>query len=580
MNESRTGIASGLTNYGDPQFAAYLRRSFAYSMGYSREMLKRPIIGITWTASGFNNCHRGVPEMIEAVKRGVLAAGGLPLDFPVTSLGEVFLNPTSMMFRNLMAMDVEEMVRAQPMDAVVLVGGCDKTLPALVMGAASAGKPAIVVNTGPMMTSRFQGERLGACTDCRRFWARYRAGDLDEKQIGRIEQNLATTAGTCAVMGTASSMAIILEVMGLMLPGTAAIPAVHADRLRAAEATGAAAMDLVRSGTTISDVVTQATIDNALRALLAISGSTNAIIHLAAIAGRLGLKVDLEALNALSDSTPVLVDLKPTGKAYMEDFFWAGGVGALLRRLEGILDVSTKTVTGHTLEDWVPEADDWIDEDIVRTVEAPISKTGGLVSLFGSLAPNGALLKRAAADPALFETTARAVVFNGLEDLADRIDSPDLDVRADDILVLQNAGPRAAGMPEAGYLPIPAKLARQGVKDMLRISDARMSGTAYGTVILHVSPESAAGGPLSRVKTGDNIRVSVAERRLDLLVDAAELASREPTAAPLSETRGWAGLYNRHVTQAELGCDLDFLAAEGFMSSSSLPSDKRLLDIG
>jgi dihydroxy-acid dehydratase len=553
------GLESGLTNYGDPRFAAFLRRSFASSMGFGREMLKRPVIGITWTASGFNNCHRGVPELVEAVKRGVLAAGGLPLDFPVTSLGEVFLNPTSMVFRNLMAIDVEEMVRAQPMDAVVLVGGCDKTLPALVMGAASAGKPAIVLSTGPMMTSRFHGERLGACTDCRRFWARYRAGELDEGQIEQVEGALATTSGTCAVMGTASSMAILLEVMGLMLPGTAAIPAVHADRLRAAEATGAAIMEIARSGRTIRDVITQASIDNALKALLAISGSTNAIIHLAAIAGRLGLEVDLKAINAISDATPVLVDLKPTGDNYMEDFFAAGGVGALLRRLNGHLDFNAMTVTGARLGEMLPDGDAWIDDNVIRRPAEPIRPVGGLVALFGSLAPKGAIFKRAAADGRLFETTGRAVVFNGLQDLSDRIDSPDLDVTPDDILVLKNAGPKAAGMPESGYLPIPAKLARRGVKDMLRISDARMSGTAYGTIVLHVSPESAAGGPLARVCDGDLIHMSVAQRRLDLLVDDDELARRVPTPAPQAETRGWLGLYNRHVLQVENGCDLDFL---------------------
>ncbi|MET3926970.1 dihydroxy-acid dehydratase [Devosia sp. 2618] len=563
MEETAKGIVGGLTNYGDPRFAAYLRRSFAQSMGYSRDMLSRPTIGITWTASGFNNCHRGVPELVDAVKRGVLAAGGLPLDFPVTSLGEVFLSPTSMVFRNLMAMDVEEMVRAQPMDAVVLVGGCDKTLPALVMGAASAGKPAIVVSTGPMMTSRYQGERLGACTDCRRFWGRYRAGEVSDQQIDQVESSLATTAGTCAVMGTASTMSILLEVMGLMLPGTAAIPAVHADRLRAAEATGKAAMELVASGRTIDQIVTQATIDNAVRMLLAIGGSTNAIIHLAAIAGRLGFKIDMDRLNAISDDTPVLVDLKPSGTAYMEDFFYAGGVGGVLRRLGDKIDRSALTVTGETLGDLVPSDDTWIDEAVIRTTEAPVRSDGGLVALFGSLAPNGAVLKRAAADETLFEKTARAVVFKNMQDLADRIDDPELDVTADDVLVLQNAGPKAAGMPESGYLPIPSKLAKQGVKDMLRISDARMSGTAYGTIVLHVSPESAAGGPLSLVRDGDLIRMSVKGRTLDLLVEPEELAKRVPVAAPTAETRGWLGLYNRHVLQAEDGCDLDFLRPDG-----------------
>jgi dihydroxy-acid dehydratase len=557
------GLAGGLTNYGDPAFSAYLRRSFARSMGYSRELLGKPIIGITGTASGFNNCHRGVPELIEAVKRGVLAAGGLPLEFPVISLGEVFLNPTSMMFRNLMAMCVEEMIRAQPMDAVVLVGGCDKTLPALVMGAASARKPAIVLATGPMMTSRYRGERLGACTDCRRFWARYRAGEVSDANLERIERGLATTEGTCAVMGTASTMAILCETLGLMLPGTAAIPAVHADRLRAAEATGTAAMELAHSGRTLNEVVSEKSVRNALRVLLAVGGSTNAVIHLTAMMRRLGFCVTLRDLDALSDSTPVLVDLKPTGQGYMEDFFAAGGVGALLRRLSPLLDLDAMTVTGSPLRDTLPVAEDWIDDAVVRSMEKPVSHAGGLVALFGSLAPNGAILKRAAADESLFERSFRAVVFEDLDDLSARIDAPDLDVRADDALILRRAGPRACGMPEAGYIPIPRKLAEKGVKDMLRISDARMSGTAYGTIVLHVSPEAEAGGPIGLVRSGDRIKLSVAGRRLDLEVDAAELERRRAARPPCEDgaKRGWQMLYRDHVLQAEDGCDLDFLAS-------------------
>ena len=562
---SPQGLSGGLTNYGDPAFSAYLRRSFARSMGYSREFLSKPVIGITSTASGFNNCHRGVPELIEAVKRGVLAAGGLPLDFPVISLGEVFLNPTSMMFRNLMAMSVEEMIRAQPMDAVVLVGGCDKTLPALVMGAASAGKPAILLATGPMLTSRYQGERLGACTDCRRCWAKYRAGEISDANLERVERGLATTEGTCAVMGTASTMAILCEALGLMLPGTAAIPAVHADRLRAAEATGTAAMELAFSGRTLNQFVTQASVRNALRVLLAVGGSTNAVIHLTAMLRRLGLEINLHDLDELSDSTPVLVDLKPTGQGYMEDFFAAGGVGGLLRRLAPLIDLDAGTVTGGTLRDSLPEEGDWIDAGVIRSLEAPVSPTGGIVALSGSLAPNGAILKRAAADQALFERSFRAVVFEDLADLAARIDAPDLDVRPEDALILRRAGPRASGMPEAGYIPIPKKLAERGVKDMLRISDARMSGTAYGTIVLHVSPEAAADGPIGLVRTGDTITMSVAKRRLDLAVDAAELERRRaalPAPAPVA-ARGWQRLFHDHVLQAEDGCDLDFLTAAG-----------------
>jgi len=564
------GLGRGLTNYGDAGFSLYLRRSFAKSMGYSGEMLARPIVGIADSKSGFNNCHRHFPELIEAVKRGVIAAGGLPLDFPTVSLGEVFLNPTSMMFRNLMAIDVEEMIRAQPMDAVVLVGGCDKTVPAQLMGAASADRPAVQLLAGPMMPTSFRGERLGACTDCRRFWAMHRAGTVDARAIEEIEGNLATTAGTCAVMGTASTMAAIAEALGMALPGSAAIPAVHADRLRAAEASGTRAVGLARAPIRPSQVITQASVENALRVLLAIGGSTNAIVHLTAIAGRVGVEVSLERLNQLSDSTPVLVNLKPTGAHYMSDLYAAGGLSAVLRELKPLLVLDALTVTGETLGERLAreeaEGATWVDRDVVRPLAEPIEPVGGLVALFGSLAPNGAILKRSAADPKLFEREGRAVVFRSLDDLAARIDAPDLDVRAEDFLVLQNAGPKSGyAMPEAGYLPIPAKLARAGVKDMVRISDARMSGTAYGTIVLHVSPEAAVGGPLALLRDGDRIRLSVRARRIDVLVEADELARRKaqwtpPVARP---ARGYAQLYMDHVLQAEQGCDFDFLRRRG-----------------
>jgi dihydroxy-acid dehydratase len=556
------GLARGLTNYGDRDFALYLRRSFARSMGYSTKALARPVIGIANSASGFNNCHRHFPELLEALRRGVHSAGGLPVDFPTVSLGEVFLEPTSMLYRNLMSIDVEEMVRAQPMDAVVLVGGCDKTVPAQLMGAASAGVPAIQLIAGPMMAGRHHGERLGACTDCRRFWAKYRAGEVTSEQIQDIEGNLATTAGTCAVMGTASTMACITETLGMALPGTAAIPAVHADRLRAAEATGEAAVALARSRVTPAQLLTPAAIENALRVLLAIGGSTNAIIHLTAVAGRVGVPIDLHALNRLSDETPVLVDLKPSGQHYMEDFFAAGGVGAVLRELREHLHLDCLTVTGQTLGERLASDDAWVDRAVIRSAREPFQSVGGLVALFGSLAPGGAILKRSAADARLFESEGRAVVFDSLEDLSNRIDDPTLDVKADDFLVLKNAGPRGApGMPEAGYLPIPMKLSRTGVKDMVRISDARMSGTAFGTIVLHVTPEAATGGPLARVQSGDRIRMSVKERTLDLLVEPAQLARRAATAPPVVPARGYRRLYLEHVLQADAGCDFDFLKA-------------------
>ena len=562
-DDTPQGLARGLTHYGDSGFALFLRRSFARSMGYSTALLGQPTVGIASAASDLNNCHRHFPELIDAVKRGVLAAGGLPLAFPTISLGEVFLHPTSLMYRNLMAMDVEEMCRAQPLDAVVLVGGCDKTVPAQMMGAASAGVPAIGLVAGPMLTARHGGERLGACTDCRRFWAKFRSGELDRTALDRVEARLATTAGTCAVMGTASTMACIAETLGMLLPGTAAIPAVHADRLRAAEATGRAAVTLAHSRTTMDRVVTPAAVENALRVLLAIGGSTNAVIHLTAIAGRLGIRVSLARLNELSDTTPVLVDLKPTGAHYMEDFFAAGGMSAVLHELKPLLDLNCTCVTGERLGERLATPPEDVDRGIIRSLAAPLHPVGGLVALFGSLAPNGAILKRSAADTSLFERTGRAVVFTSPSDLAARIDDPALDVEPGDFLVMQNAGPKSSyGMPEAGYLPLPAKLARAGVKDMVRISDARMSGTAYGTVVLHVSPEASAGGPLALVRSGDQIRLSVRERRLDLDVDAAELAQRRAQwQPPPLPRRGYQRLYAEHVSQAEDGCDFDFLRA-------------------
>jgi dihydroxy-acid dehydratase len=562
------GLGRGLTHYGDPDFALYLRRSFARSMGYSSELLERPVIGIADTFSGFNNCHRHFPELVAAVKRGVLAAGGLPLAFPTISLGEVFLNPTSLKFRNLMAIDTEEMIRAQPMDAVVLVGGCDKTVPAQLMGAISAGRPAIGLVAGPMLTARWHGERLGACTDCRRFWAKYRAGEIGAQEITEVEGNLATTAGTCAVMGTASTMAALAETLGMILPGTAAIPAVHADRLRAAEATGRAALRLAGSPLAPERIVTEKSVENALRVLMAIGGSTNAVIHLTAIAGRAGIDIDLRHLNRISDETPVLVDLKPTGPHYMEDLFAAGGIGAVLRELQPLLNLDCMTVAGETLGERLARPMGPVDRAVVRPFAEPLQKEGGLVALFGSLAPRGAIFKRSAADPRLFETEGRAVVFSSLEDLSARIDDPALDVTPDDFLVLQNAGPTSpSGMPEAGYLPIPQKLARAGVRDMVRISDARMSGTAYGAIVLHVTPDAASGGPLAKVRNGDPIRLSVRERRLDLLVSPEELARRPVRPPPMPE-RGYARLYQREILQADRGCDFDFLRKQPLAPAS------------
>lgn len=561
------GYTRGLTNYGDAGFSRYLRRGFARSTGISTNMLEKPIVGIAMTPSAFNNCHRYMPDLVEAVSRGVLAAGALPRPFSTISLGEVNLNPTSMMFRNLMSMDTEEMVLAQPMDSVVMIGGCDKTVPAQLMGGISAGRPMVQLVTGPMSTSRHRGERVGACTDCRRYWGQYRAGEVDDEEIVEIEGRLSSTAGTCAVMGTASTMAIIAEVLGLALPNSAAIPAVDSQRLAMAERCGEVAVDLLHRPIRPSDVVNEKSVENAFRALIAIGGSTNAIIHLTAIAGRAGVRIPLSRINEISDETPTLVNLKPVGEGYMEDLFAAGGVPAILHELRDLLHLDVMNVEGTTLAEQLAEAPKWVDRTYIRARNTPISEVGGLIALHGSLAPNGAILKRAAATADLFEVEAKAVVFDGLEDLANRIDDPDLDVAAEDILVLKNAGPVATGMPESGYLPIPKKLARAGVKDMIRISDARMSGTAFGTIVLHISPEAGVGGPLAAVRDGDRIRLSVKDKRIDLLVDEAEVERRlSEIAKPAVATRGYRSLFAKTVTQAELGCDFDFLMHDDLLT--------------
>ena len=567
MASKKRGMRRGLTAYGDEEFSLFLRKAFIKAMGYSDDALERPIIGITNTFSGFNACHRTVPELIEAVKRGVMLAGGLPVEFPTITLHESFAYPTSMYLRNLMAIDAEEMIRAQPVDAVVLIGGCDKTVPALLMGAASANVPAIMLVTGPMITGDHKGERLGACTDCRRFWARFRAGDISEQEIGEVNNKLAPSAGTCMVMGTASTMALVTEAMGMMLPGGACIPAVMSDRLRNAEATGARAVALARERLTPQKIMTPEAFENALTVLLAIGGSTNAIVHLAAMAGRLGIEIDLDAFDRTGRETPVLVDLKPTGQHYMEDLEKAGGLATILREIKPLLRLKALTVTGKTLGENIAAAPPGWKQSVVRPFRDPIFKGGSIAVLRGNLAPGGAIIKQAAATPALMRHEGRAVVFASLEDLAGRIDDPKLDVNAGDILVLQNAGPQGApGMPEAGYLPIPRKLAQKGVKDMVRISDARMSGTAFGAIVLHVTPESAIGGPLALVHNGDRIRLDVPNRRLDLLVSETELAARRKLwkqPRPRKEdARGYRRLFLDTVTQADRGCDFDFLAEQ------------------
>jgi len=555
------GIYRSLTSYGDPEFSRYMRRAFLASTGYDAEDLSRPVIGIAHTCSDYNTCHGHMPDLVQAVKRGVLQAGGLPLAFPTASLHEILFSPTTMLFRNLLAMETEELIRAQPMDAVVLLGGCDKTVPAQLMALASANIPGILVVTGAMRTGDWQGQRLGACTDCRRYWASFRAGDLSSDDIAGVEQSLCETPGTCMVMGTASTMACLTEALGLMLPGGASPLSGSGSRMRQAVATGRRAVQVAGGTCRPRDVLTRAAFQNALRVLVALGGSTNAVIHLLAIARRARVDLTLEDVHTASAATPLLVDCKPAGVGYMEDFHRAGGLPTLLRSLQPVLDMSARAITGETLGDRLsgaappPEG-----QTTIRTLDDPLGPTGSLSILQGSLAPDGAVIKPAAATPELMWHTGPAAVFESPEDAASRADDPSLNLTPDHVLVLRNAGPVGAGMPEAGSLPIPRYLASRGVVDMVRVSDARLSGTAYGTVVLHCSPEAAAGGPLALVQNGDLIRLDVPDRRIDLLVGHAELEARRAqfTPPPLP-SRGWRRLHAEHVLPAHLGADLDFL---------------------
>ena len=561
-----SGMKKGLTRYGDDEFALFLRKSFIKGAGYGDDALDRLVVGIVDTGSDFNPCHGNSEELIAQVKAGVLAAGGLPMVFPTISLHESFAYPTSMYLRNLMAMDTEEMLKSLPVDAVVLIGGCDKTVPAQVMGALSADVPFVQLVTGPMSTGSFRGQRVGACTDCRRLWADYRADRLDAAAIAEANDALVPTVGTCGVMGTASTMALLVEALGLAPLGSASAPAVSADRRRIAEETGQLAVDMAQRKARPAAYLSKASFENAMRVLLAVGGSTNAIIHLTAMAGRLGIKLSLDRLDELSRDTPVIVDLKPSGKGYMEDLHAAGGGVRVLAELADCLDLGVMTLTGRTLADELAQTviPNW-PQDIVKPASRPVYAEGGLAVLYGNLAPDGAIIKQAAASAHLLSHTGRAVVFEDMADLAARIDSPDLDVEEDDILVLRQIGPKGApGMPEAGLIPIPKKLAQAGVKDMVRISDGRMSGTAAGTIVLHVAPEAAVGGPLALVQTGDHICLDVEGRTLSLLISDQEMQTRqagrpEPVAV---RRRGYEKLFHDHVLQAPDGVDFDFLQAD------------------
>jgi dihydroxy-acid dehydratase len=554
-----------LTSYGDAGFSRFLRRAFLASAGFDENDLERPIVGIVDTSSDFTPCHRLVPEIVRAVSRGVAEAGGMPLVFGTMSLGEPLLSPTAMFLRNLMAMETEELLRCQPMDAVVLIGGCDKTVPAQLMATASADIPAIMVVTGPMLTGSWRGNRVGACTDCRSYWAEYRAGALDEEGIAELRGALCPTGGTCMVMGTASTMACLAETLGMTLPRAASAPSPSGERLRIAAATGRRAVELAHADIHPSAVLTRAAFDNAIACLVALGGSTNAVIHLTAIARRAGILLDLDDYARHSGEVPVLVDCKPTGTRYLEDFHYAGGVPALLKQLQPHLDLSTTGVTGTTLGALLRDAPEpYAPADgsaVIRGLEAAVKPPGSLAILKGSLAPNGAVLKASAATPGLLSHRGPAIVFDSPEDASTRLNDPALDVTPDHVLVLRNAGLVAAGMPEAASLPIPRRLAEQGVRDMVRISDARMSGTAYGTVVLHCSPEAAVGGPIGLVRDGDVIELDAPHGRLDLLISDQERQRRAESFVPHAvPERGWAQLFAQHVLPPELGADLDFLA--------------------
>ena len=562
MTKKNSGMYKNLTNYGDSEFSIFLRKAFIKGMGYSEEMLNKPIIGITNTYSDYNPCHGNVSDLIKSVKAGILSSGAIPLEFPTISIHESFAYPTSMYLRNLMSIDTEEMMKAQPMDACVLIGGCDKTVPAQLMGAFSANIPAIQLVTGPMLTGSHRGERVGACTDCRGYWAKFRAEEIDLAEINEVNNQLVPTVGTCGVMGTASTMALITEALGMMISNGASAPAVSAERKRIAEETGKVAVEIASKSFKPKSFLTLKNFKNALTVLSAIGGSTNGIVHLTAMAGRLGIDIDLNEFDKMTKDTPMIVDLKPSGSGYMEDLFKSGGLPRILNELKDYLYLDAITVTGETIKEIIDKNKYNWKQEVIRKVENPIFDKGSIAVLKGNLAPRSAIIKQSAASKELLAHEGVVEVFENLEDLANRIDSDDLNVTKDSILLLKNIGPIGApGMPEAGLIPIPKKLAKQGVKDMVRISDGRMSGTAAGTIILHVCPEAAAGGTLDIVKSGDIIKLDVKQRLLELKLSDEEIAIRKKSKRSYTEIerRGYNKIFHESVLQADKGADFDFL---------------------
>ena len=562
MVNKKRGMYKNLTSYGDNGFSIFLRKAFIKGLGYTDEMLDKPIIGITNTFSDYNPCHGNVPDLIKSIKSGILSSGAIPLEFPTITVHESFAHPTSMYLRNLMSIDTEEMLRAQPMDACVLIGGCDKTVPAQLMGAFSADLPVIQLVTGPMLTGSHRGERVGACTDCRRYWAKFRADEIDENEINEVNNQLVPTVGTCGVMGTASTMALITEALGLMVSNGACAPAVSAERRRIAEQTGKVAVQIAADDFKPSKFLTIKNFENALTVLSAVGGSTNGIVHLTAIAGRLGFDINLDDFDKMTKNTPMIVDLKPSGSGYMEDLFKSGGLPRILSNLKDFLHLDAVTITGQTMGELIESYKYNWDQNIIRSPQNPIFEKGSIAVLKGNLAPGSAMIKQSAASKELLLHEGIVEVFEDLEDLANRIDSEDLNVTKDSILLLRNIGPLGApGMPEAGLIPIPKKLAKQGVKDMVRISDGRMSGTASGTIVLHVCPEAAVGGTLNIVESGDVIRLDVLNRNIEVLLSDKEINKRKLEKPVKSDVkrRGYNKLFFNEVLQADKGVDFEFL---------------------